>query len=528
VPKLSVSVAVMNQKEITQTFFESLYAFTIDFELIITDNGSGDETAQFLSEFVQAHENAVLIRHKLNVGFGKAHNIASRRAQGQFFAVLNNDIEFFEFWAEKLYPLFDESNVALVGPSNGVCNSLTPDAQGVFNPEKVNDPDYCEGSCLMMRTKLARKFGPFDEAYRLGYYEDSDLGIRIRKAGFKLKTVPLDWVHYRAKTSSAVAETLDIPGIHFVNEQIFRRRWTSYLLRKRFGKTYIIQRKGSHGDVLLTTPIIEAIKKREPESVICFSTQCPETIARNSQIDYLIPPDLPFQCDEFINLDSSYERRFNEHIIDVYARVAKVKVLRKRAKVTLLKDDFKFIERYLPPKFNSYIVVDVSDTWQGKQWTIENWAGVTEELRKHNITVVSVGISKTRNLKGIAQIDLINKLSISQTSAVICRAAGFIGAEGLTAHVSQAVDTPCLVLYGCTSPQYVSCSDAMIEHVISSVACQGCRHVSYPSGVTVICKRDYECMKRITVQHVIDQFAVLMQKYGKLEKVVHLKDVPNA
>lgn len=532
---LSISVAVMNQKEVTETFIQSLFQFTkSNFELIITDNESDEETAEYLNQLVKTYENISLIRNKRNVGFGASHNTAVRRAKGRYFAVLNNDIEFFEPWDEKLLDLFQDPEVYQVGPANGVCNTLTPDAKGVFDQNRCNDPDYIEASCMIMRTKQARKYGPFDSVYGIGYFEDTDLSLRIKKSGHKIKTVSLDWIHYRAKTSSLVLSKIDIAGIHFRNENIFRKRWNSYLLRKRFGQMIIIQRKASFGDVLLTTPIVDALKAMHPDSVIGFATHCPDTISKNTQIDYLMKPDMPFQCDLFINLDNTYEGCFNTHIVDAYMKAANLtKVSSKKPKVILNKEDFSVINKLIPTSITSFITIDISNTWKGKEWCIDNYIELISRLKRHNIFIVTIGkiSDRTRSIpKSLVDIDLSNVLTIPQTSVAICRSAGFIGSEGLTAHIAQGVSTPALVLYGCTTPKYVSYSgtDAMIQHVISTVECQGCRHWSKPSGVTIICPRDYECMKRITVDQVYDGFVLLMKQFGNMQKTVKLNKVASA
>ena len=88
---LSISVAILNQKDVTEKFIESLYKYTdIPFELIIVDNGSDEETKQYLNDIFIKHKNISILTKPKNEGFGKAHNDSVKIAKGKYFSILNN------------------------------------------------------------------------------------------------------------------------------------------------------------------------------------------------------------------------------------------------------------------------------------------------------------------------------------------------------------------------------------------------------------------------------------------------------
>lgn len=372
--------------------------------------------------------------------------------------------------------------------------------------------------------------GMFPDACGLVMLHNSDLSLRIRRDGFKLKTVPLKWVHYRAKTSSAVMKKIDIAGIHFCNEQAFKKNWNSYLLERRFGPVIVIQRKASYGDVFLLTPVIDALKSKYPNSVICIATQCPDMIYKNPQVDYILKPDVPFQCDMFFNLDGVYEAEFNIHIIDSYAKATGVELKSKKPKSVLSMEDFKRINTLIPKSVSPLLVVDFSDTWKGKEWVSDRYIDLLYRIKKkRKLPVVAIGKAQNRRIPStVVDFNLLNDLSIPETVALICRSSCFIGTEGLTAHIAQSVSTPSVIMYGCTDPKFVSYNshDAMTQRVVTPVECRGCRHVSKPSGNTIICPRNYECMKQITVDQVFMAFERLMKKYGNMNKSIRFDKVP--
>lgn len=60
-------------------------------ELLIVDDGSGDETASVSREAIKDHDNARLLIHEQNKGFAGALNTIIREAKGEFLAIFDDD-----------------------------------------------------------------------------------------------------------------------------------------------------------------------------------------------------------------------------------------------------------------------------------------------------------------------------------------------------------------------------------------------------------------------------------------------------
>ena len=76
------------------------------------------------------------------------------------------------------------------------------------------------GGAVLLRAEFLRAVGRFDERYFL-YYEDVDLGLRGRRAGWTYRCVPASVVRHRGSASTSSAEVAD--RVAFLRER--NRLW---------------------------------------------------------------------------------------------------------------------------------------------------------------------------------------------------------------------------------------------------------------------------------------------------------------
>ncbi|MEW6585446.1 MAG: glycosyltransferase, partial [Nitrospirota bacterium] len=329
---LTVSIAVLDPDlNAFRNLMKSLKEYTPEMtQLLIFDNGSkSKEYADIAGEHFgpSLTDNKVrleITRSDKNAGFAAAHNRNLSRAQGKYFAVLHDDIQFFDQWAAPMInALGGDSKIAQVGPKTNVFNTLAGDKIGGW--EATDEPEYCEGSCFVMPASLAKKCGFFDEQFQYHYFEDMDLSLRLRKDGYRLKNVDIKWQHSRGQTTvRLIQDNIDLPGYYIINEYLFKKRWHAYLAKKRFGKTIVVKRAAEIEDVYLTLPVIEALKEKHPDSLILLMTNFKDAVEGCFDIDGYVKFSSPVPCDEFIDLDYAYEKDFRRHIVDCYAAVAGV------------------------------------------------------------------------------------------------------------------------------------------------------------------------------------------------------------
>src|SRR5262245_58446497 len=101
-PRVTVVMSVFNQLALTRACFESLRATTEPFGLIVIDNGSTDETAEFLGSYDPPFPFR-FERNAINMPVIATLNRARRLAETEFICFLHNDTEMPEpAWLSRL------------------------------------------------------------------------------------------------------------------------------------------------------------------------------------------------------------------------------------------------------------------------------------------------------------------------------------------------------------------------------------------------------------------------------------------
>jgi len=512
---LTVSVAICDPNlNMWKNFLESLKKFAPEMkQLIIIDNASEDRSGWvWIAKdiFKDSEVEICTVLNDINVGFGRAHNEALKLATQPYFAVVNDDVEFFENWTTDMLKILKEDHtIGQVGMGEGVFNTLDMGMNATYTD--TDSPEYVEGSCFIVPTDIARFFGLFDPVYEMGYCEDTDLSFRLREAGFLTKSIKKQWLHYRAFTSKKLKEKYDLGGYQTKNRLLFRSRWIGYLLTKKFGmRTVIFCRTMSIGDVFLLMPVIKAWKEKNPNDAIVVMTLTPHAIEGREDIDGIVKVGTPLPCDVFMNFDYSYEKDFMKHIVDSYARIAGVEVKSKIAELMIPEQTYQDVDKFLQHVEGPFVVFELSDSWGGKQWPEYNYAELAERLQKDGFKIIGVGKTNFPRVVN-CDINLVNCLDVFETSAVMSRAKFLVSNEGLLVHLAQSMFLPAVVMYGTTRPEYCNEPSDLLEYVVSPAACQGCRH-THQAGTSIYCERQFACMEMITVDMVYDACKRLIRR----------------
>ena len=90
-PKISIVIPVYNVEKYLRATLESVLAQTFtDYEVIMVNDGSTDESLQILKEYVNKYENFKLIDQE-NGGLSKARSEGVNAAKGEYIAFLDSD-----------------------------------------------------------------------------------------------------------------------------------------------------------------------------------------------------------------------------------------------------------------------------------------------------------------------------------------------------------------------------------------------------------------------------------------------------
>lgn len=221
-PEISVIIVVWNNSEHLSRCLICLDKQTFqNFEIIIVDNGSS--STDYLKDVKTNHRglNIIVEQQKTNVGFTAGNNIGTRLAHGKWLALLNADAFPEPYWLEKLIKSA-QANPELFFFSSRQVQVNSPDLldgagdsyhiSGLAWRRYYNKPvqEYgkhvqevfsaCPAAALYLREDFLQA-GGFDEDY-FSYFEDVDLGFRLRLAGKKCLYVPEAVVHHVGSAST--------------------------------------------------------------------------------------------------------------------------------------------------------------------------------------------------------------------------------------------------------------------------------------------------------------------------------------
>lgn len=207
--RVSIIIPLYNQVDYTIQCLESLIQNTPDelnYEVILVDNASSDGTGAFLD---QLSGDVVIHRNAENEGFAKACNQGARLAKGEILLFLNNDTIPHPGWLDGLLVALDtEPKVGAVGNKLLFPDGTIQHAGVIFNQngspghwlyqtDLADDPivnqrrDFqcVTAACIAIPRPVFEQVGGFDEGFRNGF-EDVDLCLKIRKAGYRIVYTP--------------------------------------------------------------------------------------------------------------------------------------------------------------------------------------------------------------------------------------------------------------------------------------------------------------------------------------------------
>jgi GT2 family glycosyltransferase len=204
----------LNRRELLGRCLESLWRQTFsNFEVIVVDNGSVDDSLEFLQSIRERRLKVVSL--PVNKGFAGGCNAGITHAAGRYIATLNNDTEADVRWLEELVGGMESD------PAIGMCASkilfhgdrtridkaghlMYPDGlnhgrgsgeqdSGQF--ERREEVLFPDAAAALYRRRMLDTIGLFDENF-FAYGDDADLGMRARLAGWNCLYVPTAIVYH--------------------------------------------------------------------------------------------------------------------------------------------------------------------------------------------------------------------------------------------------------------------------------------------------------------------------------------------
>ena len=504
-PKVSIIIPTKNKATYLRGCQEAIEKNTPPIhELIIVNNNSYEEDALALLKEYQNRPNFKLLHYPYKFNFSKINNMAAEHASGEFLLFLNNDTVPQKGWLDALLEVAqrkDLGNVGIVGAKllypNGTIQSagnnikfVDGEIKFVHNyvgmpsnlkeANKVRECDGVSGACLLVKKDLFNKVKGFEKEYWIEQQED-DLCLKVKKIGYKVIYTPEAIVYHNVLTTRGKIRKVVIAH----DDEIFRKKWFSdYLIKKTDSKKddkkvrILAIKLMTLGDVILCTPILEALRKKYPEAYIAFATseKYAELVEGNPYVDFV------YKCRDYdskINALNHYDSITSdlmkrqmwsevyqlqlhdtldlywsgEHLLDLYADIADVKVNREKLHISISKEDKKFAKTEISRLKNRYknkrvIAIHTTAGWEQKNWDFKKYDELVKRLSK-NYTFIQVGGKEDYKAKEVKDF---RGLSIRKTAALIKECDLFIGPDSGPMHIAATVNVPVIGLFGCTAP----------------------------------------------------------------------------
>lgn len=234
----SIIILTHNQSKHTKLCLDSIALHTPEpHEIIIVDNGSTDDTLDYVRSYAASHDNVRVIANAANRGFAAGNNQGLALARGDYVLMLNNDTIVTSGWLGRMLAVLKGyPQVGIVGPvsnyasgpqlvRNAAYKSVTEleafAAQWSAAHAGQSQPiKRVVGFCLLARRAVIERIGGFDERFGSGNFEDDDFCIRAALAGYEARIAQDVFIHHSG------GQTFKGAGIDY--RQSMLRNWEQF------------------------------------------------------------------------------------------------------------------------------------------------------------------------------------------------------------------------------------------------------------------------------------------------------------
>ena len=179
-PKVTIVLPTYNGSKYLRESIESVIDQTYkDWELVIVDDCSTDETLKIAGDYSERDGRIVVIHNRINKKLPASLNIGFEKARGEYFSWTSDDNIYEKDAIEKMVGYLDanqnipmvRANMLMIGENAEVISE-----SGEYGDLKMLVAN-CVGACFLYRKSVAQSVGQYDET--LFCVEDYDYWVRI-------------------------------------------------------------------------------------------------------------------------------------------------------------------------------------------------------------------------------------------------------------------------------------------------------------------------------------------------------------
>ncbi len=193
-----------------------------------------------------------IVMMSANSGYGQACNAGANCSSGEYLLFLNADCTVTPNWLRPMYEAFQyEPKIGIVGNlqlrDDGTIDSAGSEwcwsgghfphiGRNIHNRKNLNKPykwsscpldlktagprEMVTGCCFMIPRNIFMDIEGFDPSYKVGYWEDSDLNMKVATEGYKIYFEPKSKIYHKSGHSKAGAHQYKNH-----NRELFKKRW---------------------------------------------------------------------------------------------------------------------------------------------------------------------------------------------------------------------------------------------------------------------------------------------------------------
>lgn len=258
-PLVSIIVPTRDEPAMVRQCVESVRSKTVypRIEILVVDNQSADPEAQAYLMHIAGQDGIRVLRYDHTFNYSAINNFAVQQARGEVVCLLNNDTEVISpDWLEEMVGNLLQPRVGVVGAKLYFPDGRVQHAGDTVGPGgcanhlhsfiERNDPGYCNraavaqelsavtGACLMVRKSLYEELGGLDEKHLPVAFNDVDLCLRVREAGYRVVWTPHAELYHHESISRG--KDVSAEKVRWAKREVayMRRRWKHVLRRDPF------------------------------------------------------------------------------------------------------------------------------------------------------------------------------------------------------------------------------------------------------------------------------------------------------
>ncbi|MDP1853777.1 MAG: glycosyltransferase [Candidatus Omnitrophota bacterium] len=255
---ISVIIPTYNRAQYICETIDSVLAQTYkDYEIIVVDDGSTDNTKELLAKY----NGKIQYVYKTNSGVSAARNLGINLSKGEYLAFLDSDDMWLPEKLEKQMGAINEDSIGLIHTAKYMIDAkgkLTGDVRPRYPAKNLDDllNNYHICMSVLVKKDLVKKAGMFDET--ISGSEDKDLWIRIAKIA-KIKFIDDPLIKYRVHSDNTCNDCEKIYTGHVKTFEKLRKdkdmKVHKRLIKNRLASEYYLlaraqYEKGKYKDAL--------------------------------------------------------------------------------------------------------------------------------------------------------------------------------------------------------------------------------------------------------------------------------------